>query len=179
MVRVRKSLIFSLGAFAVLAALSGCNGTDIEDPKFSDSVLVVQSVTPASVQADVSPTTDPNTMLMQPPADDVVTVSVKNLNRTQTTSGIFGDILVTSFNVQCANNTLNVSNSPASLTIPAESSADIRVLLAPGPFKMASMAFLLATATDLCEITFSGQDLSGEPFLSTPAVVGVSYVDTP
>ena len=32
---------------------------------------------------------------------------------------------------------------------------------------------------DTCEITFDGEDLSGEPILSKKAVFGISYVDTP
>lgn len=179
MARARKSIFWSLGAVAVLAIFGGCNGTDIDDESFSDSVLVVQSVSPASVQADVTPTVDPNTMASNPPPDDTVTVKVKNINRTQSASGVFGDVLVSSFDIVCNNGTLNVSNNPASLTIPSSSTADINVLLAPGPFKQANQGALLGVGNDLCEITFNGEDLSGEPVLSTPAIVGISYVDIP
>ena len=179
MTRVRKTLICSLGAFGVLAALWGCNGTNIDDPTKSDSVLVIDSVEPASVQADVSPSTDPITMLMVPPADDTVTVKVRNVNRTQGSSGVFGDILLNTFDVACSKGSLNSSNNPSSLTIQAESSADISVLVAAGPFKEANSGLLLAFGTDLCEITFNGVDLSGDAIISKKAVFGVSFVNTP
>ena len=46
MVRIWKSLFCSLVAVAVLAALWGCNGTDLDDPDFSDSLLIIDSVEP-------------------------------------------------------------------------------------------------------------------------------------
>ena len=73
MERGLKSIICSLGAVVVLAALQGCNGTNIDDPSSSDSLLVIDSVEPASVQADVSPNVDPNTLLSTPQADDTIT----------------------------------------------------------------------------------------------------------
>ena len=89
MPQVRKLGLYSLGAVLVVGALLwGCNGTDIDDPTTSDSLLVVQSVNPASVQADVSPTTDPNTLLSQPPKDDTVAVKVSNVFRGEGTGGI-------------------------------------------------------------------------------------------
>ncbi len=180
MARARKSLICSLGAVAVLATFWGCNGTNVDDPSKSDSLLVIDSVSPASIQADVSPDMDPNGVLPPtPPADDTVEVNVRNLNRTQTPSGIFGDILITNVELLCAQGSLPSSTSPVSLTIQADSSATISVLLASGPYKQANSASLLTIGQDTCQITFNGQDLSGEPILSTVAVVGVSYVDTP
>jgi hypothetical protein len=183
--RVRKSLIWPLGgvaALAVMATLWGCNGTDIDDPEVSDSLLVVDSVEPASVQADVSPDTDPNTMIMTPPADDVVKVTVRNLNRTQSSSGVFGDIQISSFDLECTDGTLgglvNSTGNPASLTIPAESSADIAAGLFTGAFKLANSGALLGI-TSGCALTFHGQDLSVEPILSQEAHFTVSFVDTP
>ena len=179
MERGLRSIICSVGAVAVLAALPGCNGTNIDDPHSSDSLLIVEGVEPASVQADVSPDVDPNTLFVTPPADDTVTVKVKNLKRNQSASGVFGDILISSFDVSCSNGTLDSSNNPASLAVAAEATGDITVLVASGPFKQANSGALLAIGSDLCEITFNGQDLSGEPIVSTKAVFGVSFVDTP
>jgi len=179
MARARKMLICSLGAVAVLATFWGCNGTNVDDPSKSDSLLVIDSVSPASVQADVSPDVDPNTMVATPPADDTVDVNVRNLNRTQSASGIFGDILITSVELFCEQNSLPSTTSPVSLTVPAESSATISVLVAPGPYKQTNSASLLTLGSDVCQITFNGQDLSGEDILSTVAVVHISYVDTP
>ena len=183
MARVRKSYMIAAGTLAVLGALWGCNGSQIDDEEFSDSVLVVDSVEPASIQADVSPDTDPNSGFVSPPDDDKVTVSVRNLNRTQSGSGIFGDIQITSFDLACDDTTLaglvNSTGNAASLTIPAESSAGISVLLLPGAFKQANAGTLLGVKSSRCRITFNGQDLSGEPILSQEAVVSVSFVDTP
>ena len=184
MARVPKSLICSLGGLALLAALWGCNGTEIDNPKFSDSLLVVDSVEPALVQADVSPdVADPNLPLITtPPKDDSVTVTVRNLNRTQSSSGIFGDIQINSFDLECEDATVgglvNSTGNPASLTVPAESSAGITVGLFTGAFKEANSVTLLGT-TSRCAITFHGQDLSGEPILSQEADFTVSFVDTP
>ena len=140
--RVRISLFWPLGgvaALAVMATLWGCNGTDVDDPEVSDSLLVVDSVEPASIQSDVSPDTDPNTMLVTPPADDEVKVTVRNLNRSDSSSGIFGDIQINSFDLVCTDGTLgglvNSTGNAASLTIPAESSADIAVALFTGDRK--------------------------------------------
>jgi len=183
MTRARKLTVASLGVVAILSALWGCNGTEIDEPEYSDSLLVVDSVDPASIQADVSPTTDPNTMLSQPPEDDEITVKVRNLNRTQSTSGFFGDIQITSFDMKCSSPVLgalvNSTGNASSLTIPAESSADVNITVFTGAFKQANMATLLSVAADRCEITFNGQDLSGEPILSQAAVFVVSFVDTP
>ncbi|HKY34133.1 MAG TPA: hypothetical protein VJV23_16505 [Candidatus Polarisedimenticolia bacterium] len=182
MERVRKIFLCSLGAVAVAAAFWGCNGSDIDDPDFSDSVLIVEGVTPASVQADVTPTTDPNTMLSQPPQDDTVKVEVRNLNRTQSSSGIFGDVQITSLDLTCSDPTLgtivNSTGVPASLSIPAESTGTIEVLVFSGAFKMANSGALLGI-NSLCGIRFHGQDLAGEPILSQEAVFGVNFVDTP
>ncbi|MGH9870729.1 MAG: hypothetical protein ACREAA_21540 [Candidatus Polarisedimenticolia bacterium] len=180
--RVRSSVICSLAALALAAGLWGCNGSDIDDPDFSDSVLIVDSVVPASVQSDVTPTTDPNTMLSEPPEDDTVTVKVRNLNRTQSSSGIFGDVQITSFDLFCGNPSLgalvNSTGVPASLTVPAESSADIQVALFTGAFKQANSGALLGQSSQ-CTIVFHGQDLSGEPLLSQAAEFVVNFVDTP
>jgi hypothetical protein len=184
--RVRKSLIWPLGgvaALAVMAALWGCNGTDVDDPSVSDSLLVVDAVEPASIQADVSPNTDPNGVLPpSPPADDTVTVTVRNLNRTQSSSGIFGDIQISSFDLNCTDGTLaglvNSTGNPASLTIPADSSAAVAAGLFTGAFKQANSGSLLGI-TSGCSLTFHGQDLSGEPILSQEAHFTVSFVDTP
>ncbi len=184
MPQVRKTALYSLGAvLAVGALLWGCNGTDIDDPDQSDSLLVVQSVDPASVQADVSPTTDPNTMLTQPPEDDTVKVKVENIFRGGGAGGTFTDVFISSFAIACTNGSLQLagstSNIPASITIPSNSTTDIDVLLAPGPYKEANSGALLAIGTDTCRITFMGHDLGGEPAQSTDAVVNLSYVDTP
>lgn len=181
MERVRTSIICSLGALAVLAALWGCNGTNIDDPENSDSLLIVDSVTPSSVQAKVSGTTDPNTMITTPPADDKIDIEVRNMNRTKNGTGIYGDIALDSFDMTCANGTLQISgpttNVPASLTIPAESSATISVTVATGAYKLANAGTLLGFGNDLCEIVFHGQDLGGEPIISKKAVFGISYVN--
>ncbi len=179
MSRGTKTYLWSLGTLLVLGSLWGCNGSDIDDPTRSDSVLVVDNVDPASVQADVSPTTDPNTMLLIPPKDDVVTVEARNVLRSQGSTGTFNDILVTSISLECAAASLPTGTSPASFTVPAASTADISVLVAGGPFKQANAALLLAIGTDICEISFNGEDLSGEPIISRKAVFGISYVDTP
>ena len=181
MARVRTTFFCSLGAVAVLAALSGCNGSDIDDPTKSESVLIIDSVTPSSVQADVSGNTDPNTLFVSPPEDDSIEIEVRNMNRTSGPTGLFGDILLSSFDLTCTYGTLQLSGSttgvPASLTIPAESSASLNVVVASGAYKLAFPA--LVGLTDTCEIVFSGEDLGGEPILSKTAVFGISYVDTP
>ncbi|MFQ5701423.1 MAG: hypothetical protein ACE5HU_06225 [Acidobacteriota bacterium] len=184
MPQARKSIVQFLGTALLAAAfLSGCNGTNIDDGDKSDSLLVVQSVSPASVQADVSPSTDPNTLLTQPPADDTVTVTVKNVAVNPAATTPFNDILIMSFDITCTSGSLQLAGPtlgvPTSLTIPAATTDDIQILLAPGPYKEANMAALLAIGTDTCSITFHGQDLGGEPILSTQAVVALSYVDTP
>jgi hypothetical protein len=171
------------------ALLWGCNGSDIDDPTKSDSLLVVQSVTPASIQADVSPTTvllDPNTSLTttQPPKDDVVSVKVSNIFRGgEGTSGAFTDIFVSSMDITCANGSLQLAGStagiPTSLSIPGGTTGDIVVVVAPGPYKEANMGALLAIGVDTCRINFNGHDLGGEPVQSTDAVVRLSYVNTP
>jgi len=184
MPQVRKPGLYSLGAVLTVGALLwGCNGTDIDDPTRSDSLLVVQSVNPASVQADVSPTTDPNTMLAQPPEDDSVMVKVSNIFRGEGTGGTFTDIFVSSVDITCANGSLQLagstSNIPTSFTVPANTTGDIAVLLAPGPYKAGNSGALLAIGQDTCRINFNGHDLGGEPIQSTDAVVNLSYVDTP
>ena len=145
-------------------------------------MLIVDSVEPASLQSDVTPTTDPNTMLTQPPEDDTVTVKVRNLNRTQQPTGIFGDIQISSFDLFCGNPSLgalvNSTGNPASLTVPAESNADITVGLFTGAFKQANSGALLGQ-TSQCSVVFHGQDLSGEPLLSQAAQFIVNFVDTP
>ncbi len=184
MPRVRKPVLFPLAAvIGSVALLWGCNGSDIDDPDMSDSLLIVQSVSPASVQADVSPTTDPNTMFVQPPADDTVDVMVENKFRGVGAGGKFSDIFIDSFDIACAAGSLQLSGPttglPASLTVPANSTGTITVILAPGPYKSANMGALLAIGADTCTLTFRGEDLGGEPVRSTNAVVGLSYVDTP
>ena len=189
MPQVRKAGLYSLGAvLAVGAFLWGCNGTDIDDPTKSDSLLVVQSINPASVQADVSPTTvqpDPNIPAsLQPPKDDTVSVKVSNTFRgAEGTSGAFTDIFISSVDITCANGSLQLAGStsgiPASLSIPGGTTGDIAVLVAPGPYKQANAGALLAIGVDTCRINFNGHDLGGEPVQSTDAVVHLSYVDTP
>lgn len=180
---VRTSIICSLGALMVLAALWGCNGTNVDDGDKSDSLLIVDSVTPASVQADVSGNTDPNTMFVTPPEDDTIEIEVRNMNRTQSGTGLFGDIILSSFDLTCASGTLQLAgatlNNPTSLTIPAESSATISATVATGAYKFANAGTLLASGNDTCSIVFTGEDLSGEPILSKFAVFGISYVNTP
>jgi len=184
MPQVRKPGLYSLGAVLIVGALLwGCNGTDIDDPTQSDSLLLVQSVSPASVQADVTPTTDPNTMLAQPPEDDSVLVKVSNIFRGNGTGGTFTDVFISSLDISCANGSLQLAGStaglPTSITVPANTTGDISVLLAPGPYKAANAGALLAIGTDVCRITFNGNDLGGEPVQSTDAVVNLSFVDTP
>ena len=190
MPQVRKPGLYSLGAVLVVGALLwGCNGTDIDDPTKSDSLLVVQAVNPASVQADVNGATDfgdPNTPLddtVQPPKDDVVQVSVSNTFRGQGTGGTFTDIFISSLDIACTNGSLQLAGStsgiPTSLTVPANTTGNIAVLLAPGPYKLANAGALLAIATDTCRVVFNGHDLGGEPVQSTDAVVHISYVDAP
>ena len=180
---VRTSIICSLGAVMVLAALWGCNGTNIDDGDKSDSLLIVDSVTPGSVQADVQ-VDDPNGVL--PPAaaeDDKVEIEVRNMNRTQSGTGLFGDIILNSFDLTCANGTLQIAgatlNNPTSLTIPAESSATISATVATGAYKFFYAGTLLTSGNDTCSIIFNGEDLSGEPIISKTAVFGISYVNTP
>ena len=179
MSRGTKTYIWSLGVLLLLGSLWGCNGSNIDDPTKSDSVLVVDTVEPASVAADVSPSTDPNTLLLIPPTDDTVTVSVRNILRSQGATGAFNDVLVTAISIECANASLPSGTSPASFSIQGDSSADISVLVANGPYKQANAGLLLAIGSDICEITFDGVDLSGEPIISSKAVFGISYVDTP
>lgn len=190
MPQVRKPGLYSLGAVLVVGALLwGCNGTDIDDPTHSDSLLIVQSVNPASVQADVSPTlvdADPNDMIppaSQPPKDDIVNVKVENVFRGEGTGGTFTDVFISSISIACTNGSLQLAGStsgiPASLTVPANTTGDIAVLLAPGPYKEANSGALLTIGTDTCRVTFMGHDLGGEPVQSTDAVVHLSYVNTP
>ena len=179
--RVRKSVIFSLGALAVAAGLWGCNGSDIDDPDFSDSVLIVDGVEPASLQSDVTTTVDPNSGASNPPEDDVVKVQVRNLNRTQSESGIFGDIQIDSFDLLCQNGTIGTivsSSGAASLTLPAESSGEVSVGVFTSAFKQANAGTLLGPSGQ-CAIVFHGRDLAGEPILSQEAVFAVNFVDTP
>ncbi len=182
MARVWKSLLCSLGAVVVLAALWGCNGTDLDDPEFSDSLLIIDSVDPPALQSDVTSNSDPNSMLVSPPPDDSLVVKVRNLNRGQSESGIFGDIQIDSFDIVCDDPTLggliNSSGNPSSLTVPASSSASITVSLFSGAFKLANSGVLLGISSS-CAITFNGQDLSGEPILSQEAIFTYSFVDTP
>jgi hypothetical protein len=135
------------------------------------------------VQADVSPDTDPNNpLIVTPPPDDTIDVEVRNLNRTNAGSGIFGDIVINSFDIACSNNTLDSANNIASLTIPAESTATITVLVASGAFKQANTGTLRPGGldfSDVCSITFVGEDLGGEPIISRRAVFGITYVDIP
>jgi hypothetical protein len=130
------------------------------------------------VAADCTPTTDPNTMLPIPPEDDVIKIAVRNVLRSQGATGAFNDVLVTSITLECANASLPTVTTPASLSIEAASSAEISVLVAPGPFKQVNAGLLLGTS-DLCQVTLDGEDLSGEPVRSTAAVFGISFVDTP
>ncbi|HEY3176668.1 MAG TPA: hypothetical protein VGK94_13015 [Candidatus Polarisedimenticolia bacterium] len=181
---VRKSFICSLGAVMVLAALWGCNGTNIDDGNKSDSLLIVDSVTPASIQADVTGNTDPNTLFVSPPEDDTIEIEVRNMNRTKTGAGIYGDIVIDSIELSCANGSLTIGSgssvtTPASRTIPAESSASIVVTVATGAYKLANSGTLLLTTNDVCSVVFNGEDLSGEPIISKRAIFGISYVDTP
>ena len=98
--RLRQSVTLSLGALAIAAAgLWGCNGSDIDDPDFSDSVLIVDAVDPASLQSDVTTTVDPNSLASNPPEDDTVKVKVRNLNRATEATGFFGDIQIDSFDL--------------------------------------------------------------------------------
>jgi hypothetical protein len=180
--RLRQSVTLSLGALAIAAAgLWGCNGSDIDDPDFSDSVLIVDGVDPASLQSDVTTTTDPNTMVSNPPEDDTVKVQVRNLNRTQSGSGLLGDVQIDSFDLFCSNATIGAivnTSGAASLTVPAESSAEIEVGVFTSAFKQANAGTLLGQSSQ-CAIVFHGRDLSGEPILSQEAVFAVNFVDTP
>ena len=182
MARVRTRYLCSLGAVAVLAALSGCNGSEIDDPTKSESVLIIDNVTPSSVQADISGNTDPNTLFVSPPEDDSIEIEVRNVNRTTGPNGLFGDILLSSLDLTCANGTLQLSGStkgiPTSMTVPADSSASLNLVIASGAYKLAFAGALIGL-TDTCEITFSGEDLGGEPIISKTAVFGISFVDTP
>ena len=117
-----------------------------------------------------------------PPPDDFLVVKVRNLNRSQSESGIFGDIQIDSFDIFCDDPALggliNSSNNPSSLTIPADSAADITVSLFSGAFKLANSGTLLGISSS-CAIVFNGQDLSGEPILSQEAIFVYSFVDIP
>ena len=179
--RVRKSVICSLGALALAAGLWGCNGSDIDDPDFSDSVLIVDGVEPASLQSDVTTTTDPNSMVSNPPEADIVNVMVRNLNRTQSGSGFFGDVQIDSFYLFCSNPTIGAivnTSGAASLTVPAEASAEVAVGVFTSAFKQTNAGSLLGQSSQ-CAIVFHGRDLSGEPILSQEAVFAVNFVDTP
>ena len=107
---------------------------------------------------------------------------LRNLNRSQSESGIFGDIQINSFDIECDDATLggliNASGVPSSLTILADSAADITVSLFSGAFKLANSGTLLGISSR-CSITFNGQDLSGEPILSQEAIFSYSFVDVP
>lgn len=177
MARIRKSLIWSLGALLIMGGLSGCNGTDIDDEEVSDSLLIVDSVDPATVQSIVSGSADPNNPA--PPEDDFVLVKVRNLNRSQSPSGVFGDIQISSLDLDCNDPLLNQFNAPTSLTIPAESSASISVGLLSGADKFANQGTLLAIGSTRCSLVFNGQDLSGEPIRSQTAYFVYSFVDIP
>lgn len=167
MPRVRKMVIFSLGAvFAAAAFLWGCNGTDINDPDFSDSLLVVQTVKPPVVQSDNLATT----------TDDTVSIEVKNINRTQGTSSFFGDIFISSAEIICVEDDPTApmpispglsGTAPVSITIPADSTTTIDLVLVPGASKSNP------TGSATCILNFNGTDLGGEPVLSTDAVFGV------
>lgn|SRR4030095_8114533 len=180
MARVGTTFFCCLGAVAVLAALSGCNGSNIDDPENSDSLLIIDSVNPSSVQAKVTGTIDPNTLATTPPEDDTIEIDVRNMNRTQSTGGLYGDIILSSFDLSCEQGTLQLAGStnnlPTSLTIPAQSSATISAVVAPGGYKLAFGGSLVGI-TDRCEIVFNGEDLSGEPILSQKAIFGISYVN--
>ena len=180
MARVRTKFLCSLGAVAVLAALSGCNGSNIDDPDNSDSLLIIDSVTPSSVQANVTGVTDPNTLVVTPPEDDKIEIEVRNMNRTQASSGVFGDVILSSYDLTCNQGSLQLAgpttNIPASLTIPADTSASINVVVASGAYKV-TYGGTLVGLSDVCQITFSGEDLSGEPIISKTAVFGISFVN--
>jgi hypothetical protein len=180
--RLRQSVTLSLGALAIAAAgLWGCNGSDIDDPDFSDSVLIVDSVEPASLQSDVTTTTDPNTMVSNPPADDTVKVRIRNLNRASAETGFFGDVQIDSFDLFCSNATIGAivnTSGAASLTVPANSTAEVAVPVFDSSFKQANAGTLLGQSSQ-CSIVFHGRDLSGEPILSQEAVFSVNFVDTP
>ena len=182
MARTRKSLIWSLGALAIMGTLWGCNGTDIDDEEVSDSLLIVDTVEPPNLQSDVSPNLidplDPNSPTT-PPEDDVVKVKVRNLNRSQSPTGIFGDIQINTFDLICGDSSLNERNAAVSVTVPAEASATISVSLLTGATKAANQVALLAIGSTRCGITFNGQDLSGEPILSQEAIFVYSFISTP
>jgi hypothetical protein len=169
MVHVRDSLVRFGWALAVLSLAVACDrihdnqgggGSTISD-------LVAESVSPNAVQSDV--TADPN----GPPPDDKVTVTLKNT--TILITG--GDILVTSFDINCASGTLTSLNNPTALPIAAGASSPVQITIATGAFKELNQATLLAAGADFCDITFKGTNLNGDAVSSAPAVVGVTFVD--
>ncbi len=169
----RKTLLCAVGVAAILAWSAACDRLDEEDlGGGAGAQLVAQSVTPTSVNSDVSPSTDPNTG-STPPADDIVTVTVQNT----ATLGGGDDLVVTSYSIDCLNDSLDVTGSPLTLILAAGATTDVDVVLADGDFKQTNQAALLAIGMDACRISLQGENISGDPVLSNSVAVNVTFAD--
>ena len=171
----RKDLICMAGAIAALGLLYGCDHLSQQEQSASGSVLAISNVTLSAVTSDVSPATDPNTMASVPPADDSVTFELTN----SSTAGSGNDLLVFSFDIKCANGTLDDTNRPAAVAIAAGATQSISVVLATGAYKEANMVGLLGVGSDICTITFNAQKLTGGSLHSTGGLVGFTFSDVP
>ena len=171
----RKDLICMAGAIAALGLLYGCDHLSDQDLNSSGSLLAISSVTPSAVTSDVSPGTDPNTMASVPPPDDSVTFELTN----SSTAGSGNDLLVFSFDLKCANGTLDDTNRPAAVAVAAGATQSISVVVATGAYKEANMVGLLGVGSDICKISFNAQKLTGGSLHSTDGLVGFTFSDVP
>ena len=164
-----NQVICIVALLAALALPSGCDHLDDDEQGTSGSILLVSGVVPNAVLADVTPSTDPNTLASIPPDDDNVIFTLSNSATL--------DILVLSFSVVCQNGTLNTTAQPLGVPVPTGGTASVPVTLATGAYKEANMAALLGIGADICRVRFTGETLSGDPVSSTEGLVGVTFVD--
>ena len=170
-----KQLICITGALAALVIVCGCERLDDQDPGSSGSVLLVSSVSPSAVTSDVSPGTDPNTAASVPPPDDKVTFDLTNTSP----SGSGNDLLVFSFDLKCENGTLDDTDLPGAVAVAAGATESIEVVVATGAYKEANMVGLLGVGSDICRVTFNGENMGGGSIHSSQGLFGVTFSDVP
>src|SRR5262245_35251679 len=164
-------VICAAGLLAMLVLPSGCDHLDEDEQASSGALLKVSSVTPSAVRSDVSPSTDPNTMVSTPPENDQVLFGVTNSSTI--------DALVLSFTIVCENGTLDTAAQPLAAPVAAGATVPIPLTMATGAFKEANMAALLAIGADVCRVKFSGETLNGDPISTSDSLVGFTFVDDP
>jgi hypothetical protein len=169
----RLSLLVA-AALAVMGGLTGCNER-LDDPIEGEGILSIEKIDPATVKADIT-ATDPNGQ-PTPLTNDDITVTLKNRPRSESaaSSGLT-DIFIEKADRVCSfgGGTIATGVGAGGVTVPANGSATVTTTAVTAAEKMLSGAL---GDTWICELQFSGHDLSGNPVTSEIVGFSVNFVD--